>query len=106
MDRQNLIEEMNELNPGEYRIINNDTLHIVADIVSVQQVKYTCPFCWSKYKKDGNPYKNATRICHCHGSDFSVENKTHHVGAHCDTRGSSRKCDNIRIYVTDKTRRL
>lgn len=108
-DERDLIDEMNTLNPGEFRItINNDVkyLHIVAEIVSVQQVKYTCPFCWSKYKKDGTPYKNATQLSHCHGSEFNVNNKVHPRSAHCDTRGSTIKCDEVKIYVTDKTRRM
>ena len=30
---------------------------------------FHCPFCWSKYKKDGSPAKTARRLVHTHGSN-------------------------------------
>ena len=32
-----------------------------------QQVTFECPFCYTKYNKDGRPSKRARRLFHFHG---------------------------------------
>lgn len=116
----NFVEEMNKINSGEYRVRDN-TLHIVADTVSIKQLTYMFPFCLlgtalkkrfsglhpkiSKYKKDGNPYKNAYRVTHYHGSNYTIQNSTHFKHVHHTSR-VGRKCDYVIIYVTNKTIRV
>ena len=61
MQLQNIITDMQ---PGNYYIDNNNIVHIVADYVSRKELNFTCPFCWSRYKKDGTPTKTAKKITH------------------------------------------
>lgn len=108
------VEELNFLNPGEYLIkpglLDHDELylHIVADTVSLQEVTYTCPFCWRRYKRDGTPHKNAERVVHIHASTLNIGNKVHPRVVHCDSQGfnKTRTYHEVRIYVTDKTIRI
>jgi hypothetical protein len=44
---------------------------------------FECPFCWTKYKKNGEPYKNAKRLIHRHGSCNTFENREEHRVGHC-----------------------
>ena len=37
----------------------NTTVH--AKSINKIQFYFECPFCWTKYKKNGEPYKNAKR---------------------------------------------
>src|SRR5680860_1220377 len=92
--------EMDNLNPGEYIIDNKGNVHIVANKVSMEDLVFTCPFCWSKYKKDGSPYKNAKRLQHCHGSERCINNRITTRSAHCNRRDTDESYQFI-IYVTD-----
>lgn len=40
---------------------------VEASELTPTQIKYTCPFCFDKYKKDGTPYKKAKNVEHCYG---------------------------------------
>lgn len=46
-------------------------------------VHYECPFCWSKYKKNGEPYKTAKRVIHHHGTDKKENHFIGHRHFHC-----------------------
>jgi hypothetical protein len=41
---------------------------IEANLITPKQIYFNCPCCWSKYKKNGEPYKNAKRVRHIHGN--------------------------------------
>ena len=43
-------------------------MYVEASEINNRLIKFKCPFCWSRYKKDGNPYKKAKRIIHIHGN--------------------------------------
>lgn len=48
-----------------------DSLDLVvnAEKVTDHSVSYTCPFCYDKYKKNGEPYKRAKKLIHYHGNN-------------------------------------
>jgi hypothetical protein len=47
------------------------------------QISFECPYCWSKYKQNGEPTKRAKKIKHVHGSNENLNNRTEHRLAHC-----------------------
>ena len=64
-------------------------------------IYYDCPHCWTKYKKNGEPYKTAKRIRHCHGNEtHSDVNRTTTRTPHC--RGRTNFQD-FTIEITDNT---
>jgi len=58
-------------------------MRVVADTIDMNSFTYKCPICFTKYKKDGTPYKNAKPLIHIHGSsgDTSdrIETRSHHT---------------------------
>lgn len=96
------MNDINLVNPGEY-VIQDETVYVVADTINNTEISFTCPFCYSKHKKDGTPYKNAKRLVHYHSSGFNTDNRIEVREPHC--------YDNINqkefvIYITDMTRRI
>jgi hypothetical protein len=57
-------------------------MEVVACEINEFNIKYKCPYCYTSYKKDGSPRKNAFNKYHIHGSngDLSnrIETRTHH----------------------------
>jgi len=55
---------------------------VIATEIDKFNFKYRCPCCYTSYKKDGEPRKNAFNKYHTHGSngDLSnrIEHRTHH----------------------------
>ena len=62
---------------------------------------YECPRCWTNYKKNGEPYKNAKHKMHLHGSGNDFSNRIEHRISHCFKNNY-----NARIHITDETRKL
>ena len=56
---------------------------VYAQSINKIQFSFECPYCWSNYKKNGEPYKTAKRIKHVHGSNDNLNNRTEHRIAHC-----------------------
>lgn len=86
------------------------TIRVEATRVSNRQVWFKCPYCFSRYKKDGTPYKNAKRVEHVHGCD-SMQN--HNVGTrvpHCLEQGRKQMerdgVSEVDIFVVDETKRV
>jgi hypothetical protein len=69
-----------------YHSISDGGTHIIQIPVIVNKggktCYFECPFCYTKYKKDGTPCKNAKRQVHIHGWGHG-ENMTLRV-PHCD----------------------
>lgn len=71
---------------------------------------YVCPWCWTKYKKNGQPYPNAKRLIHTHGNAYKTMDN-HDAGdrfLHCNDHIFERRpkgCTGVRILVTDETER-
>ena len=60
---------------------------------------FTCPFCWSSYKKDGTPKKTAKPVIHRHGSNGNFTNRTEHRIPHC----TKDKSHTFNIVIDDQT---
>jgi len=57
---------------------------VEANVITPKQIYFECPFCWSKYKKNGEPYKNAKRLRHIHGNEcHTSENRVTTRTPHC-----------------------
>ena len=79
----------------------NTTVH--ATSINKIQFYFECPYCWTKYKKNGEPCKNAKRLIHCHGSDNTFENREEHRGAHCIGNNGDRYNGSFNIIIDDNT---
>jgi hypothetical protein len=61
--------------------MENTTVH--AKMINDVYFKFECPYCYTKYKKNGEPRLGAKRINHIHGSNKNIRNRTEHRIAHC-----------------------
>jgi hypothetical protein len=75
---------------------------IIAKTVSNKMYSYECPVCWTRYKLNGEPYKNATRKIHWHGS-FSTKNRTEYPIRHCGIKMDLNEIDAHEIIIDDST---
>ena len=71
--------------------------------ISPKAVLFLCPFCWTRYNKDGSPSKTAKRVVHCHGNDGTMHNKVMRRASQCDVR---RFKGQFEIVVDDSTTRV
>lgn len=71
--------------------------------ISPRAVLFLCPFCWTRYNKDGTPSKTAKRVVHSHGNDGTMENKVLKRASQCDVR---RFKGSFEIVVDDSTARV
>jgi len=76
---------------------------VIADTIDKIHFTFSCPNCYTKYKKNGDPYKNASRTTHRHGSNGSTENRAEYRVPHC--RGKNKPAE-FTIMITDETKRL
>ena len=53
-------------------------MKIVAYKINKTHIFVKCPFCFSKYKKNGEPYKTARNLIHLHGSCGDLSNRIEH----------------------------
>ena len=74
---------------------------VVAKSVDKFYIRYECPFCYTKYKKNGEPYKTAKHEIHKHGADGKLENRIEHRISHC-----AKNSHNVDIIINDDTLRL
>lgn len=59
-------------------------IHVVADYINRDSLVFTCPFCWSRYKKDGFPTKNAKKgVRHEHQPGPDSNNRIVYRTPHC-----------------------
>lgn len=75
------------LEPGQFVVENNEVCVRVQK--SGTQLHFTCPFCYTRYRKDGFPYARAKNLEHHHGLPPEYrENTPFDLGsrqAHCDS---------------------
>ena len=72
--------------------------------ISPRAIAFICPFCWSKYNKDGTPSKTAKRVVHIHGNhEGTLENRVLTRASQCDVRIFKGA---FRIVVSDRTARV
>merc|ERR1712154_124777 len=60
-------EEIDQLADGEY-LVYKDSVYVRCNHISGCQISFTCPFCWTKYNKNGEVSKRAKRSTHRHGA--------------------------------------
>ena len=60
------------------------THKVHAKWINDRQFGFECPFCYNKYKKNGQPYANAKHIEHCHGSCGKTNNRVERRVPHCE----------------------
>jgi len=73
---------------------------IEAKMITPDHITFECPFCWSKYKQNGEPYKTAKHHLHTHGNDTSTsENRITYRSSHCHRP----EYDEVIINITDNT---
>jgi len=67
-------------------------------------IAFDCPFCWTKYNKDGSPCKDAKPLEHHHGSggDKTTNRVTHRV-AHCGGNPAAVVYNGFNIFITPDT---
>ncbi len=68
---RNIIEQLIKKNlTYKYDVSNNlFIIPLPAKKFGEHQLMIECPFCFSKMKKNGQPFKNAHYLCHYHGDD-------------------------------------
>lgn len=58
-------------------------LKIIAKEIDAKTFSYECPFCYSRYNKNGEPHKKAKRLIHRHGSCGNLDNRIESRVSHC-----------------------
>ncbi len=76
--------------------------YVIADRISVDEVVFKCPVCWSKYKKNGQPYKNAKRVEHFHGSERNTIRRETKRVPHCLDEAKNYR--EFLIAITEETK--
>lgn len=98
-------EEMSHLKRGEYIEwrIDEETKRVCvhADIVDDVHIRFTCPFCYTRYKKNGHRRANAKRVVHLHGSCGQHHSRLEDRFAHCLY---PQICNFFYIFITPKTK--
>jgi hypothetical protein len=81
-------------------------IEVRASYVSENTFGFECPFCWSKYKKNGAPCANAKRIIHTHGTGGSIQRAIgkNYREPHCNSI-SEQKCTQFCIIIDENTPR-
>lgn len=100
------------------------SLKIEASEITPFHISYKCPFCYSKYKKNGEAYKNAKQIKHSHGfpdwwrDDKNLNTPFHQIdftkytnsrSAHCINEGRKefeKQYDGVEIFITNNTKKI
>tara|TARA_R110000744_G_scaffold97453_4_gene188294 strand:- start:78 stop:353 length:276 start_codon:yes stop_codon:yes gene_type:complete len=83
-----------------------ECLYIVAKWIDNVRFGYECPCCWTKRKKNGQPYKTAKPIIHTHGSCGNLSNRIESRCPHCDSSNKRwEKIGNFLIVIDDTTER-
>jgi len=77
------IEDVDALSEASYYVWGN-TVYVRAEKVDAVHVHYVCPFCFNRYKKNGEPYKRSKRHNHCHGSGGVMSNRFETRAPHCN----------------------
>lgn len=83
------------------------TTYVDVDAISIDitHISFKCPFCRSRYKRNGEDYKNAIPKIHRHGSEGKLHNRVELKGDHCDKGKFPSNYSGFRVHVTDNTLR-
>lgn len=102
-----LLARVARLAPGEY-FEEGNVFYVRATSVGSRDLYYMCPFCFTNHKKNGEPYKNAKRVEHHHGSNGDTSNHFISRCPHCTSERSRIMMEgkSLCIGITDETVRL
>jgi hypothetical protein len=78
-----------------------DSIEVHAHTITKMQFYYTCPFCWTRYKKNGEPSLKGYPGTHWHGSGGNLTNQRTHRVSHCTK--STEKTGSVFITIDDST---
>ena len=95
------------------------SVKVIAKWISNKIVAFECPFCWTRYSVNGEPYKKAKSIIHCYETksnniytNFRIYQIPYCQNRHPRYEGNlskwkfpHEKCSLFAIYVTDETQR-
>ena len=85
---------------------------VIADQVSAREIRFECPFCYKRLRKNGEPRKNGAHIVHVHHSGGDMNNRVVYKNPHCiqnyitGTSNFPKDKDGFLIEVTPQTKRL
>lgn len=79
-------------------IVDVQTISIDSQVIS-----FECPFCWTKYKKNGQPYANAKPKIHTTGSTGNLENRVEHKGDSCHSGRFPVNHSGFNVHINDAT---
>lgn len=79
-------------------------IHVIAEEIDNLDIKFTCPFCYTRYKKDGTPTKNAKNSIHTHGSGNNFNNRVEYRTPHCGGANSNPDYE-FAIHITNNTKK-
>jgi hypothetical protein len=78
-------------------------IHVVAERLTKTHIYYECPHCYTKYKKDGTPYKKAKKVIHSHGNDTHSFDNRITTRVHHSNSSHIKTYNNVCIHITDDT---
>jgi len=62
-------------------------MEVQAHQISKTFISYVCPFCKSRYKKNGEPTKKSKYLIHHHGNHTrKLNHRIEYRGVHCDNK--------------------
>lgn len=88
----------------EKKTVMIDVEEVKAHKIDNFQIYYQCKHCYSKYKKNGEPYKNAKKKIHIHGSGNDFSNRTESRIPHCSE--DRRRASEVLIVIDDTTQKI
>jgi hypothetical protein len=83
---------------------SNNEIEVKAHKIDSIHIYYECPQCWTKYKKNDEPYKNAKHQIHKHGSGNKLNNRIEYRISHCPSRLNVRYT--AKIIIDDSTQKI
>lgn len=49
---------------------HKDNVKVIAKWITYRKIAFECPFCWTRFSVNGDPYKGAKRMMHYHSNDM------------------------------------
>lgn len=95
IDHEPTLNDLDRLEEGQYFLWDNQKW--VKGIRRGSQIHFICPFCFTKYKKDGAPYAKAKRKEHHSGGSTEQVGTVVQRASHCDRDRLS-----VRIGIFDQ----
>lgn len=76
-------------------------MKVDAYLITDRYIYYKCPRCFSRYRKDGQPYARSKPLVHVHGNPLGdMSDRLEDRVSHC-----ANFCDTVYITINDKTLR-